>query len=128
MASAQQPKPAAERKELGRPPKLLRRDAQHQPISAKELALSLPAEEWKNVSWRQGVKNKLTSRFAALRIRPAHRDYWRAEPHPEEWLLIEWPAEEKEPTKYWFFTLPADTPLSLGPRLRRSPEITETLC
>jgi len=108
----QQPKPAPERKELGRPPKLLQRDAQHQPVSARELALSLPAEVWKKVSWRQGVKNKLTSRFAALRIRPAHRDYWRAEPHPEEWLLIEWPSEEKEPTKYWFSTLPADLPLS----------------
>jgi len=57
-----QPKPAPGRKELGRPPKLLRRDAQHQPVSAKALALSLTAEAWKNVSWRQGVKNKLTSR------------------------------------------------------------------
>jgi SRSO17 transposase len=108
----QQPKPAPRRKELGRPPKLLQRDAQHQPVSAKALALSLTAEAWKIVSWRQGVKNKLVSRFAAIRVRPAHRDYWRAEPHPEEWLLIEWPSEEKEPTKYWFSTLPADTPLS----------------
>jgi SRSO17 transposase len=108
----QRPKPAPGRKELGRPTKLLQRDAQHQPVSAKALALSQTAEAWKNVSWRQGVKNKLTSRFAALRVRPAHRDYWRAEPHPGEWLLIEWPSEEKEPTKYWFSTLPADTPLS----------------
>jgi hypothetical protein len=57
------------------------------------------------------VKQKLRSRFAAVRVRPAHRDYWRAEPHPEEWLLIEWPADEKEPTKYWLSTLPADTAL-----------------
>jgi SRSO17 transposase len=27
------------------------------------------------------------------------------------WLLAEWPAGEKEPTKYWVSTLPADTPL-----------------
>ena len=46
-----------------------------------------------------------------VRVRPAHRDYWRAEPHPEEWLLIEWPAGGTEPTKYWFSTLPADTAL-----------------
>ena len=52
-----------------------------------------------------------TSRLAALRVRPAHRDYWRAEPHPEEWLLMEWPAGESEPTKYWLSTVPADTPL-----------------
>jgi SRSO17 transposase len=108
----EQPKPApARRGSTGRPRKLLQRDAQHQPVSAKELAVSLPAEAWKQVTWRQGVKQKLHSRFAASRVRPAHRDYWRAEPHPEEWLLIEWPAGEKEPTKYWLSTLPADISL-----------------
>jgi SRSO17 transposase len=58
------------------------------------------------------VKQKLQSRFAALRVRPAHRDYWRAEPRPEEWLLVEWPAGEPEPTKYWLSTLSADTILA----------------
>jgi len=108
----EQPQPApARRGSTGRPRKLLQRDAKHQPVSAKELAVSLPAEAWKKVTWRQGVKQKLHSRFAALRVRPAHRDYWRAEPDPEEWLLIEWPADEKEPAKYWLSTLPADTAL-----------------
>jgi SRSO17 transposase len=108
----EQPRPApARRGSTGRPRKLLQRDAKHQPVSAKELAVSLPAEAWKKVTWRQGVKQKLHSRFAALRVRPAHRDYWRSEPHPEEWLLIEWPADEKEPTKYWLSTLPGDTAL-----------------
>jgi len=108
----EQPQPApARRGNTGRPRKLLQRDAQHQPVSAKELAVSVPAEAWKKVTWRQGVKQKLHSRFAALRVRPAHRDYWRAEPHPEEWLLIEWPADEKEPTKYWLSTLPAEISL-----------------
>ena len=103
------PKPAPTRKgNTGRPRKLLQRDAKNQPVSVKELALSLPAEAWKKVAWRQGVKQKLQSRFAAMRVRPAHRDYWRSEPHPEEWLLIEWPVAEAEPTKYWLSTLPAD--------------------
>jgi len=40
----EQPKPAPARKgNTGRPRKLLQRDAQHQPVSVKELALSLPA-------------------------------------------------------------------------------------
>lgn len=30
----------------------------------------------------------------------------------EEWLLIEWPKREKEPTKYWFSTLPEDIAFS----------------
>lgn len=108
----EEPKSPAPRKDnIGRPRKLLQRDAKNQPVSVKDLALSLPAEAWKKVTWRQGVKQKLQSRFAALRVRPAHRDYWRSEPHPEEWLLIEWPSAESEPTKYWLATLPADTTL-----------------
>jgi SRSO17 transposase len=108
----EQPIPARQGKGLGRPPKLRQRDTEHQPLTVKELALSLSADAWKNVSWRQGVTKKLNSRFAALRIRPAHRDYWCAKPHPEEWLLVEWPKGENEPTKYWLSTLPADTPLA----------------
>jgi SRSO17 transposase len=106
------PKPAPARKgSTGRPRKLLQRDTKCQPVSVKELALSLPGEAWKKVSWRQGVKQKLQSRFATVRVRPAHRDYWRSEPHPEQWLLIEWPAGESEPTKYWLATVPADIAL-----------------
>jgi SRSO17 transposase len=100
------PKLAA-REGRGRPPKLLRRDEHHAPVSVKDLALALPAAAWKNVSWREGTRHKLRSRFAAVRVRAAHRDYKRSEPRPEEWLLIEWPEEEKEPTKYWLSTLPA---------------------
>ena len=38
----------------------------------------------------------------------ARRDYWLSKTRSEEWLLIEWPKGEKEPTKYWFSTLPED--------------------
>src|SRR3954467_10046445 len=96
----------------GRRPTLQRRDDAHQPVSAKDLAFTLPASAWQTVSWREGSQGgELSGRFAAVRVRPSHRDYWRSEPHPEEWLLIEWPAEEAEPTKYWLSTLPADITL-----------------
>jgi SRSO17 transposase len=108
----QEPKPAPRYRGVGRPPRLLQRDARHQPVSVQELAVSLPAAAWKNVAWRQGVKQKLRSRFAAIRVRPAHRDYWQAEPHPEEWLLIEWPKDEAQPTKYWLSTLPPEISLT----------------
>ena len=55
----------------------------------------------------------MSSRFAAVRIRPASRDWKLSTPHPLEWLLIEWPEGEKEPTKYWLSTLPEDTPLDI---------------
>lgn len=106
-----QPLPAKPWRGKGRPPRLLRRDPQHQPVSAKQLAVALPAAAWKGVAWRQGSSRTLRSRFAALRVRPAHRDYGKAEPPAEEWLLLEWPRGEAEPTKYWLSTLPAATPL-----------------
>src|SRR5204862_914538 len=105
--------PAQPGKGIGRPPKLLRRDLQHQPISAKALALRLPAEAWQTITWREGAADWLSSRFARQRVRPAHRDTLLREPRAEEWLLIEWPQDETEPTKYWFSTLPEDITFDL---------------
>jgi SRSO17 transposase len=90
----------------GRPTKLIRRDRNHQPISVKKLALSLPAKAWRMIAWREGSAEQLTSRFARLRVRVAHRDYNLTRSRSEEWLLIEWPKNEAEPTKYWFSTVP----------------------
>jgi SRSO17 transposase len=94
---------------MGRPPKLLRRDERHPPLSAKELALCLSPSDLRRVSWREGTRGTMHSRFAALRVRVAHRDYERSQPRAEQWLLIEWPKAEKEPTKYWLSNLPASS-------------------
>ena len=108
----QQPLPAPARKPgRGAPPKRLQRNADHRPMSVKELAFGLSSSLWKDIAWRQGSQRKLRSRCAAVRVRPAHRDYKQTEPHPEEWLLIEWPKKESEPTKYWLSTMPAKTSL-----------------
>jgi SRSO17 transposase len=107
----QQPLPAKPRGRMGRPPRLLRRSNQHQPVSVKQLAMSLPSTAFREVAWREAGERKLRSRFAAVRVRAAHRDYEKAEPHAEEWLLIEWPRGEAEPTKYWVSTLPPTTKL-----------------
>ena len=100
------PLPPKPRSATGRPPKLLRRDERHQPLSVKEIALCLSPSDLRRVSWREGTRGTMHSRFAALRVRVAHRDYWRSEPREEQWLLIEWPKAEKEPTKYWLSNLP----------------------
>jgi SRSO17 transposase len=107
----QGPLPAATWKGQGRPTKYLRRNPRHAPVTVKTLALALPPQAWKKVCWRRGTRHQLQSRFAAVRVRPAHRDFERSEPYPEQWLLIEWPSGEAEPTKYWFSTLPAEIPL-----------------
>lgn len=77
------------------------------------------------MSWREGTRHQLASRFAALQVRPAHRDYWRSEPRSKEWLLVEWPKEESEPTKYWLSTLPASTKLPDLVRLAKQRWIIE---
>lgn len=71
--------------------------------SAKELALAQPDETWREITWRVDG-DAFRSRFLRLRVRPATRDTTPA----EEWLLVEWPAGEAEPTKYWLSTLSAD--------------------
>jgi SRSO17 transposase len=96
----------------GRPPTRVRRTARHTPQSLTQLAGELPPAVWRTVRWREGTRGAMRSRFARLRVRPAHRDAQRATPRPEEWLLIEWPRGEPEPTKYWLSTLPATMPIA----------------
>lgn len=44
--------------------------------------------------------------LTAVRIRAAHRDYKEDQPRAEQWLLMEWPSGDAEPSKYWFSNLP----------------------
>ena len=99
-------------KGLGRPAKLLRRDADHCPVSVQILAQRLAKSAWKTVRWREGTRGTMHSRFAAVRVRPAHRDYWRSSVRDCEWLLIEWPPQEKEPTRYWLSTISPDADIA----------------
>ena len=102
------PLPVKPRGGRGRPSTRLQRTAQHNSVSAKELARALPAQAWQTVTWREGTNATRVSRFAAVRVRPAHRDTARSGPRPEEWFLVEWPDGEAEPIKYWLATLGAD--------------------
>jgi SRSO17 transposase len=58
----------------------------------------------RTVTWREGSSGRLSSRFARVRVRAARR----GGTGEQEWLLIEWPKAEKEPTNYWLSTLPHD--------------------
>ncbi len=92
-------------------PTRVRRTARHRPVCVRRLATEVPATGWHTVTWREGTRGAMHSRFARLRVRPAHGDAHRTAPRPEEWLLIEWPRGDPEPTKYWLSTLPATTSL-----------------
>ena len=77
-------------------------------VSAKELALALPQRAWRTVRWREGSADRLSSRFARVRVKVGHNKAIPERIKPE-WLLIEWPEDEKAPTRYWLSTLPQDT-------------------
>ena len=66
--------------------------------------MGLPASAWRTVRW--GDHLGLSGRFARVRVRPAHRTHLRSELPEPEWLLIEWPEGEVEPTRYWLANLP----------------------
>jgi SRSO17 transposase len=105
----------APKKKTGRPRRYPPREALERPQSLEEVAQKLPPSSWRHVKWRQGSRGAQHSRFAMLPVWAAHG--WREQAHPPrviEWLLVEWPEGEKQPTKYWL--------AQLGPqplRLRR---------
>jgi SRSO17 transposase len=95
----------------GRPPKLLRRTDERRPMLARELAKGLPQKAWRKVRWREGTKGMMSSRFAAMRVRVAHRDYERTQSRDPEWFLVEWSLGDKEPSRYWLSTVPEEIAL-----------------
>lgn len=69
------------------------------------------ARDCRKVTWRQGSTGKWSSRFAAWRVRPAHKLSAGKEPLAPCWLLVEWPEGEAAPTQFFFSNLPAGTSL-----------------
>ena len=105
----------------GRPPIARYRE---DPSSLKQLALSAGKKAAVTVTWREGTRGKMNSRFLALRVRPAnerlrHKAHKNGEELAVRWLICEWPSKESEPTKYWLSNLPADTPLKELVRLAK---------
>jgi SRSO17 transposase len=110
-ALERQPLPPKPWKGKGPQPTRMRRDETHQPITMKQLAQQLPEQSWHEAAWREGSKETLRSRFAALRVRPAYGDDRQGSLQPEQWMLIEWPAGASEPSGYWLARLPASISL-----------------
>ena len=84
------------------------RDELHPPETVASLA---PKLHYRNVVWREGSRGRQSSRFAAVRVRTAHRHLQSHPPGQEQWLLCEWPRGEPAPTKHWLSTTPAETSL-----------------
>jgi SRSO17 transposase len=91
---------------------------EQRPYAVQEVAQK--ARGWKQVRWREGKKGWLESRFYACRVQPAHGFDEGEAPHPEVWLLVEWPPGQPEPTKYFLCHLPQDHTLRRLVRLVKS--------
>ena len=81
------------------------------PISVLEISQGRPPELWRRVTWREGTKGPMTSRFAATRVLPSHSYQHGGVKEDTLWLLTEWPEAEAAPTKFWLANLPGDTSL-----------------
>jgi len=82
--------------------------------SLAALALAAGADACRQVTWREGTGGPMTSRFVALRVRPANIALRRAAAAgelPVCWLLAEWPEGKDGPTDFWLSNLDPDTPI-----------------
>jgi len=95
------------------------RDGRVAPVSILALATSRGRSACRSIRWREGSKGTQESRFSAVRVRTAHKHKQGRPPGAEEWLLYEWPADEKAPTKFWLSNLPANTSLKELVRLAK---------
>jgi len=103
----------------GRPRGRLRPDRKPQAIA--QLIAGLKRRDWQTVTFRDGPDGEpMSSRFAFVRVRAAHRWQWgfAAEPR-EEWLICEWPQGADEPTDHWLANLPDDEEPECLARLAR---------
>jgi len=98
------PDPVSVKKNFARPCRRVSREAGDRPMSVRDLAQALPHKRYRAVTWRDGTNGALRSRFARVRVRAAHGDRQRA----PEWLLIEWPRDAAEPTRYFLSSLSLD--------------------
>lgn len=105
------PRPPPPKTKRGRPPTRWREPVKGKATALSEIAASLPTTAWRKVTWREGTRGPQSSRFAAVRIRTAHRHALGHAPSDELWLLCEWPRRQELPSKLYLSNLPLGTSL-----------------
>jgi SRSO17 transposase len=53
----------------------------------------------------------MTSRFAAIRVRPSHRHQHHAPKEEPQWLLVEWQDSAASPDRFWLSNVAPTTDL-----------------
>jgi SRSO17 transposase len=76
------------------------------PIGAQELGVALGSKAFRRITWRDGTRRKMHSRFCFRRVKIAQDDGTVADDREPLWLMIEWPEGEERPTKFALTSLP----------------------
>jgi SRSO17 transposase len=95
------------------------------PVTVADLATAAGREAFGEVTWREGSRGPMTSRFLSVKVRPAGVRSRRPAQQaavaghgrwggvlPPARLLAEWPDGEHTPTRFWLSNLPDDTPIA----------------
>jgi len=101
----------------GPAPSALHADREAQSI--KQLAASLNPDAFQTVAFRDSDGERLSSRFAFVRVIAAHHVTRDRQAPREEWLIVEWPEGHDAPTDYWISNLPPGTEPARLARLAR---------
>jgi SRSO17 transposase len=76
-------------------------------LSVRDLAAKLGPKKFRRCTWREGTRQQLSARFAAVRVACAYHNPLIEPSHREAlWLIIEWPDGEEAPTKFYLSSLP----------------------
>ena len=78
-----------------------------EPVAVGDLAAAIGRRGFRRSTWREGTKDKLSSKFYAERVVLAQDDGIDPSEREVVWLLIEWPDDEAAPSEFTASTLPA---------------------
>jgi SRSO17 transposase len=76
------------------------------PQSIADYVATLPTTRFRKLTWREGSKANLASRFHFCEVKFTHDDGLPIESREPVWLVVEWPLDEPHPTKFVVTTLP----------------------
>lgn len=76
------------------------------PIEVQKLGVTLGPKAFRRITWREGTRHTMHSRFCFRRVKVAHDDGTEAADRESLWLMIEWPEDEEKPTKFILTSLP----------------------
>jgi SRSO17 transposase len=75
-------------------------------MTVADVARTIPRRQRRTVRWREGSKTTLRGRFSFCRVKTTHDDGEPIEDREAQWLVIEWPRDDDERTKFYLTTLP----------------------